>query len=463
MAEESSLRKDIATAYMASGAKIASWVVVSAIVFRVGGVAEFGLLALIRATIGVLQYAAMGLGPALVKLSAEAEAAAVPAAAEAGNAAVLSYYAENPRAGILKLYSNAISFAAISALVGVILIGLYAALFNKLHNVPLILVRTAMLSVTFIGFGLLLRLISEAPGAILQTRGRIARDNRFVVEAELAWIAMALLLVLSNFLLAKPLLYAAQAYLLSSLWLLVRRASEVHAIVGTPSFRLDGEILRNILRIGGLVTLAQLADYLYAPTDYILINHFLGARAVANYAPAIQIDAGMLLLVASIAAVLFPRSAVAHSAGDLAVVRKYYLRGTLASAGILLVASVLMWAAAPLLFRLWLGNSMPITRTILPLVLIHTTIGGSAMVGRSVLLSAGKFTPFANSVLVAGAINVFFSYLFVKHFQLGLRGIIYGTIIAVVVRCVLWMPWYVMRTLRHPTPLVIEPASVPAG
>jgi len=463
MAEASSLRKDIATAYMASGAKIASWVVVSAIVFRVGGVAEFGLLALIRATIGVLQYVAMGLGPALVKLSAEAEAAAVPAAVEAGDAAVLSYYAENPRTGILKLYSNAVSFAAISALVGVILIGLYAALFSKLHNVPLILQRTAMMAVTFIGFGLLLRLISEAPGAILQTRGRIARDNRFVVEGELAWIAMAFLLVMSNFLQAKPLLYASQAYLLSSLWLLVRRANEVYAIVGTPSFRLDGEILGSIFRIGGLVTLAQLADYLYAPTDYILINHFLGPRMVANYAPAIQIDAGMLLLVAAIAAVLFPRSAVAHSAGDLAVVRKYYLRGTLASAGILLVASVLMWAAAPLLFRLWLGNSMPITRTILPLVLIHTTIGGSAMVGRSVLLAAGKFTPFAISVLVAGAINVFFSYLFVKHFQLGLRGIIYGTIIAVIARCVLWMPWYVMRTLKHPTPLVIEPASVPAG
>jgi O-antigen/teichoic acid export membrane protein len=459
----SSMRRDIISAYLASAAKIASWVVVSAIVFRVGGVAEFGLLALIRATIGILQYASMGLGPALVKLSAEADATNASAPAAPESKPVLSYYAENPQLGIARLYSNAISFAAITALVGVIVVFFYGMFFDLLHNVPLILQRTAMMAVLFMGFGLLLRLISEAPAAILQTRGRIARDNRFVVEGEMAWVLATLLLVFFNPLQLKSLLYAGQAYLLSSLVLLVRRANETHKIIGTPSFRLDGEILRSIFRIGGLVTLAQLADYLYAPTDYILINHFLGPRAVANYAPAIQIDAGMLLLVAGIAAVLFPRSAVAHSAGDVAAVRKYYFRGTIASAGILLVASVLMWAAAPLLFRLWLGNPMPITRSILPLVLIHTTIGGSAMVGRSVLLAAGKFTPFAISVLLAGAINVFFSYIFVKYFHLGLQGIIYGTIIAVVARCVLWMPWYVMRSLKHPQPVVIEPASVPPG
>ena len=37
----------------------------------------------------------------------------------------------------------------------------------------------------------------------------------------------------------------------------------------------------------------------------------------------------------------------------------------------------------------------------------------------------------------------------VYFFHLGLRGIIYGTIIAVVGRCAIWMPWYVMKTLRE--------------
>ncbi|HEV8293530.1 MAG TPA: MATE family efflux transporter [Tepidisphaeraceae bacterium] len=461
MAESSSLRSDIISAYIASGAKIASWVVVSAIVFRIGGIAEFGMLALIRATIGILQYASLGLGPAMVKLGAQAEAQAAATAAASAPAGVLSYYSVSPGGGIAKLYSNAISFAAITALVGVILIFFYAIFFTTLHRVPANLEHSAGYTAAFIGFGLLLRLISDAPAGVLQIRGRIARDNRFLIEAEIAWIVVTLLLVVSNPLQLKTLLYAGQAYLLSSLVLLVRRANEVRLMMGAPSFRLDPEIIGSIFRIGGLVTLAQLADYLYAPTDYILINRFLGSRVVAIYAPAIQIDAAMLLLVAGLAAVLFPRSAVAHSAGDIAVVRKYYLRGTLASAAILLVGSVVMWAISPLIFRAWLGNSMPATRDILPLVLIHTVIGGSAMVGRSVLLAAGKFTPFAISVLLAGAINVIFSFIFVRYLNLGLKGIIYGTIIAVVARCVLWMPWYVMRSLKEVKELPVQIVEAP--
>src|SRR5436305_376895 len=209
MAEQSSMRRDIISAYLASASKIASWVVVAGIVFRVGGVAEFGLLALIRATIGLLQYVSMGLGPAIVKLSAEADAAA--AAPIESTPTVLSYYSENPNDGVGRLYSNAISFAAIGSLVGVILIFFYAVFFDKIHNVPPILRRTAPFTAAFIGFGLLLRLISEAPAALLQTRGKIARDNRFVVEGEWAWIVPMAILVISNPMQAKTLLYAGHA------------------------------------------------------------------------------------------------------------------------------------------------------------------------------------------------------------------------------------------------------------
>ena len=89
------------------------------------------------------------------------------------------------------------------------------------------------------------------------------------------------------------------------------------------------------------------------------------------------------------------------------------------------------------------------TAAILPLVLIHTVVGGSSAVGRSVLLGMGKVKPFTIAVLIAGVSNVFLSLCFVKFFDLGLRGIIYGTIIAVVGRCAIWMPWYVLKTLGN--------------
>src|SRR5204863_3463039 len=148
-----------------------------------------------------------------------------------------------------------------------------------------------------------------------------------------------------------------------------------------------------------------------------------------------------------LSAVLLPKAAVAHTAGEGGTLRRYYFRGTVASAGLLLAAAVAVWLLSPWIFRLWLGRDMPETRAILPLVLVHTIIGGSSAVGRSILLGMGKVKPFTASVLVAGVSNVILSYIFVRHMGLGLKGIVLGTIVAVVARCAVWMPWYVLRGL----------------
>jgi O-antigen/teichoic acid export membrane protein len=145
---------------------------------------------------------------------------------------------------------------------------------------------------------------------------------------------------------------------------------------------------------------------------------------------------------------MLPKAALAHAAGSARTVRTYYIRGTLASLALLAAASLCVWAAAPWILRIWLGNPMPGTQAILPLVLISTTLGGASAVGRSILLAVGKAKPFAISVLIAGVVNAVCSYIFVRYFHRGLQGILLGTVVAVVGRCVLWMPWYVLRTLQ---------------
>src|SRR4029079_287945 len=49
-----------------------------------------------------------------------------------------------------------------------------------------------------------------------------------------------------------------------------------------------------LLGFGVMVTLGQLADFLYSPVDFILINKLLRLEHVGIYAPAVQIDAGLL-------------------------------------------------------------------------------------------------------------------------------------------------------------------------
>ena len=67
----------------------------------------------------------------------------------------------------------------------------------------------------------------------------------------------------------------------------------------------------------------------------------------------------------------------------------------------------------------------------------------------------------AIAVLVAGISNVILSYCFVKYLHLGLVGIILGTIVVVVARCAIWMPWYVMKVLREERGQLREVGTVP--
>ena len=455
------MRRDVLSAYAASGAKVLSWVIVSAVVFRAGEV-YFAILALIRGTLGLLNYTTVGLAPALIRLLAEARARPLPVLdLDESGSGTLSY----ARPSALELrrsrpvdaaYLSGLAVALLSAGVALTVLLLYAATLFEWHYIPY-QVTSARTAVILVGLGVILRLTSEAPAAVIQTGGWIGRDNAFLVVSELTWIALTPVGRWHDFgyvYRGDSVLHSAcAAYALSGLLLLLLRLWVAARIVPL-SLRDGGTVfiwgdVRRLLGLGSLIALAQLADFLYAPIDYVLINRLIGVDAVAQYAPAVQIDAGLFVLVAALSAVLLPKAALAHTAGDVTTLRGYYVRGTLLSAVLLMLSGVAVYFLSPWIFRVWLGNPMSATQAILPLVLIHTVLGGSAAVGRSILLGMGKVKAFAVAALVAGAANVVLSYAFVKYGGLGLKGIVYGTILAVIGRCVIWQPWYVLRTLRR--------------
>lgn len=439
------------SAYAATGAKILSWVIVLGLLYR-RDVAEFAVLALIRGTIGILNYTSFGLSPAMIRLLSEAKrvqpASTQPAAADS----VLPY--EAPRHGedgVAKLYANGLMIALLSGVVGLLAAAAYAVVFDDVYQMPDRLRPWMFTPVCLVGLGTVLRLMSDAPGSVLQANGQIARDNWRLVEAELTWTVLA---GLSLGLRHRDVHLDSVAfwYAVSGAVLFYRRSSLAAGLTGLafPRWRLiDEATIRRLLGFGALVLFAQLADYLYAPTDYILINLLIGWEAVATYTPAMTIDSGLLLLVTGLSSVILPRTAIAHTSGEIERVRRYYIWGTAFSAFLLLVAGLAVWLLSPLIFRLWLGQPMRATQAILPLVLIHTVVGGSSAVGRSILLGMGRVRAFTISVLIAGVMNVVLSYIFVRHLNLGLNGVVLGTIVVVVARAGVWMPWYVLRTLRR--------------
>jgi O-antigen/teichoic acid export membrane protein len=450
------MRGDVIWAYIASVVRIASSAVVAGLLYRFAGAAEYAMLAMVRGTIGILNYTSLGLAPAMVRLLAEARSGSPKVVLPPDAAAELVAHEawRRPRTAEAEVFSNGAVLAAASLLIGMIVTVAYAVTFHHLHVVPPAIHQMRRV-VFWIGLGTMMRLASDAAGAVIQTRGRIALDNRLLASSEFVWLVFILVLGARQIhahdrallgTVAISFGFAGTYLLIARCWALARLA---HSPWPPTVLLLRSTVLRRLATFGSLVLLANLADYLYAPTDYILINHFLTAKDVAAYAPAMQIDAGLLMVVVALAAVLLPKAAIAHTSGSLSVVRHYYLRGTLGSAATLIVAAISVWAVARPLLLAWFGANPPATEFILPLVLVHTVIGGSSAVGRSILLAMGRVKPFTAAVLIAGATNVIASYCFVRYLHWGLRGIVLGTIVAVVGRCAIWMPWYTLRTIRR--------------
>jgi O-antigen/teichoic acid export membrane protein len=438
----------VLSAYAASASRIGSWVVVSTFVFRTLGPDEFGVLALIRGTIGLLNYVSFGLGPAFIRQAAEAKRETVGATPHGlVPDAPTPYHTPPPAhpASLKAIYSNSLFLMLCAGIVGIAICSIYAIRFDQLYRVPQIDHLTAIVWV--IGIGTLLRLIGDAPGGVLQLRGRISTDNTWLIAGDLLWILLTLWNS-DNLLTIAILFCASGGVTLAGRWLAAGQETGVFF----PTLSLNRlQIQKQLLAYGGMIVAAQLADYLYSPTDYILIDRLLSPHDLASYAPAVQIDSALLLLVGGLSAVLLPKAALAHAERLTNRVRRYYLRGTLAGFALLLPISMAIWLFSPMLFRLWLGESMPQTQALLPLMLANSVIGGSSAVGRSILLAIGKARAFAVSVLIAGVVNVICSIVFVVVFHWGLNGIVLGTVVAVIGRCLIWMPWYVLRNLRQAT------------
>ncbi|HEY7115973.1 MAG TPA: MATE family efflux transporter [Tepidisphaeraceae bacterium] len=451
--------RDIFWAYAVNLSRVASWVVVYGTVYRLIGAEAAALLALVRWTLGLLNYASAGLAPAILHHAARTEkgtGAFFPPEeerAKKGTGAVLLHYAPNslsaPNSALRTVYTTGITLSWLGASIGLAALWAWCLTQGRVRGVaPL---------VGLFGTGMLIDMAADAWGAVAQSRRRIAADYQAQTTLETLFAILASLATWQHQHLHVSWQTAVGgSYLAAAIIASAIRALRAHRILrGLPrdsDDRANSRIARQLLSFGALVVLAQIADYLYAPTDFLLIRWLIDLKTIAIYAPAVQIDAGVFLLVSGLSTALLPISAAAFGRGEHHQVRRYYILGTLISLGLLILVAVGAYFAAPAIFKLWLGSKMNPTRQILPLVLIHTVIGGSSQVGRSVLLAIGKVRAFTAGVLIAGVANVILSYCFVKYCDLGLVGIILGTIVAVVARCAIWMPWYVLRVTRHAAP-----------
>ncbi len=514
----STSRADIVAASAATAAKVLSWAVAAAVVYRQLGEAAFAVLAMTRATLGLLNYTTFGLGPALTRMVAEAERSAetppsrgptdrrsddADAAtshgfhsqvqSEANVSATTDAQAERslqdvitavltdssdqrsvgPRLGAThpltldyassrpfnensaaSLLSTTARLLVGSGLAALVLAWVYASYFHRLHEVPVDAVvpdsGELVLFVFTLGAGFVARLGSDAISGASHALGRLRHDQTAAAATDVLWIALLTGGVFAGSLAVMGLALVGMTFMLTGgVGLAVRfwlsRSVALRASFGRE--KASSSAAFRLLAYGGLVTLGSAADFLYAPIDYFILNHKVSALAPAVYAPAVQIDAAILVLVSAVATVALPKAARLAAAGDNAAVWRGYLTGSILAGGAALALAIPAWLLSPHVFSLWLGDDLPATRAMLPLILLHTILGSAAGVGRATLVAVGYARSYAVVVLLGGAINVALSLWFV-HLGWGIAGVIWGTIISVAARCLVALPLLVRRATR---------------
>lgn len=465
------LMLDVITSYALAGARVGSWLIVSGLVARTFGSTMFALLALIRLTMTPVSYAGLNLGPAVVRcvstwLRTKENERSIATVENQSNQMVVLEYA-SPTRPEKKVESpwyiaTHVTFQLIVLLVcvGLGLSWLFSHVllaFPDNFSSEIHFNRTAVDSffaaAMILGFALAIRSATEGFAGLLQIRYRLWYDNAVAIIAECGFVALCSVWIndlrITNGLVFVTGMFALSVSLLAFIRALLTVTKSENRAGFWPSFVTDRKLTISLLITGGTLTAAQLADYFYAPFALQLASRTFTTTEIAGYSASLMIDAALLLLIAGIATPLLARVTHAHIDHQLTSIRRIYIRASVTAFAILLMGSLAIWAASDLLLKLWLKDVPVGVASILPLVLIHTTIGGASGVGRAVLIGMGKIRAWTISSLIGGVSNALLVLLFVLLFEWGVRGIVFATIISVTLRCLIWMPWYILRATKQ--------------
>lgn len=465
-------RLDLFFSYFMSIVRVASWMIVLGAVYRWFGAEVFAALVLMRSVSSLAQYAVIGIGPTVMRFVAEATAVKLVASGDAkyeqpsDESTVLQYATpgrDKPAQSIespgKRVFVMSLGLSFVLGVTSLFLFTLVVYVYFSSPVAPFRLDQIPSFTILF-AVGLVARLAGDSAGAILAVRKKQWLDCVVCAACDLAWLWMSLVAVTSQS--ARPAIHTIAYYfaLSGAASIVVRNVLAGFAAdrmipydITTAKRKFFGQEKKQFFFASSMlvssltISLGHLADFLYAPTNLLLLYQYVPSGDISRYAAALQFDAALMLLVGGLGAWLLPRFAVSLASGDYKAARKEYVRSTWTVLCILILAAMTVVIGAPVLFRIWLGEMPNGQWLILAMVMVHTVIGGTSVTGRAVLLGGGHVRAYTIAAIIAGVCNVVLAYLFLAVFGWGAVGVVVATILVTAVRCGIWMPWFVLRKL----------------
>jgi len=188
----------------------------------------------------------------------------------------------------------------------------------------------------------------------------------------------------------------------------------------------------------------------YFSIDLIVINAVLGSSACGRYAPMTQLAFLLTMFVVAVADVFRP-IAYEHIAHQRFRELGQDARRTAKFMGLLFGLPIgLLCGLASVFLAVWLGPEWSAYSPLLMVLIIPSAVNAPVKHLLGITHGMNKVKIPAVVTVCGGVVNLVLSVILVKYTPLGLYGVAVATALALTIRNVLFVPFYVARLLHQP-------------
>ncbi|OWW27016.1 hypothetical protein B4Q04_04885 [Zobellia sp. OII3] len=199
-----------------------------------------------------------------------------------------------------------------------------------------------------------------------------------------------------------------------------------------PSFKhAKREYFKDIFSLGTKFFVIKMAMLVIHQTNNILIASFVSLEGVPQYEAAFKYLSVFTMLFVIITNQLWPSNIEAYAKGDFEWMRKSLKTVLKVWVGTLIIA-IIMVIVSPYVYKLWLQDHLEVPIVVSVAVAISVSLTTWVNIFNIVINGTGKVKLQMYAWVFAACINIPASIFFVKLLDLGVVGIVLGTIVSLI-------------------------------
>lgn len=195
---------------------------------------------------------------------------------------------------------------------------------------------------------------------------------------------------------------------------------------------------KKIFSLGKDFLVIQLTLIILFSTDNILIITMLGPKDVTTYSIIYKLFSMIIVILNVIMGSLWPNFTEAYEKKDIAWIKKVLKMLIVIFLAVVTLAIILGYFLDAVLI-IWLGTVLDYPKLLIIIMVVYVFVHSISSIFGSLLSSINKVKEQRIMVIIQAAVNIPLSVFFVKVIDLGISGIILGTVISLLISAI-WCP-----------------------